>query len=132
MIEVRKLTKNFATAGGGLEVLRGIDLGISQGERVGLVGANGCGKTSLFRLLLGDLEPALENVRRSVELDPADLDKRADLDSLRLYLGLESRSTLEQAIANMADALRNDSHVAHGCGAGGCASAPEHAGQCGC
>ncbi|AWT10993.1 hemoglobin-like protein [Stutzerimonas frequens] len=42
------------------------------------------------------------------------------------------RVRLEQAIANMADALRNDSHVAHGCGAGGCASAPEHAGQCGC
>lgn len=42
------------------------------------------------------------------------------------------RVRLEQAMANMADALRNDSHDTYGCGAGGCAIAPEHAGQCGC
>jgi tetratricopeptide (TPR) repeat protein len=58
------------------------------------------------QLLLGELEAALENIRRSVELAPGDLDKRADLDSLRFFLGLEPRSTLEQAIANEPPSIR--------------------------
>ncbi len=36
---------------------------IRPGERCGLVGANGCGKSSLFSLILGDLEPDAGEVR---------------------------------------------------------------------
>ena len=35
---------------------------VHAGQRLGLIGANGCGKTSLFRVLLGDLEPDLGEV----------------------------------------------------------------------
>ncbi|NJL49851.1 MAG: ABC transporter ATP-binding protein, partial [Leptolyngbyaceae cyanobacterium SM2_5_2] len=39
------------------DVLRNISLTLHEGERVGLIGHNGCGKTTLFMLLCGVLRP---------------------------------------------------------------------------
>ncbi len=39
------------------EVLRGIDLTVEAGERVGLIGPNGAGKTTLFQVIGGILKP---------------------------------------------------------------------------
>ena len=46
----------------GEEVLRGIDLTIAPGERVGLIGPNGAGKTTLFLSICGVLKPAAGSV----------------------------------------------------------------------
>jgi ATP-binding cassette subfamily F protein 3 len=42
---------------GEVPVLLDVDLVVTRGERVGVVGANGAGKTVLVRVLAGDLEP---------------------------------------------------------------------------
>ena len=42
----------------GREVLNISELSVSENERIGLIGANGSGKTSLLRILSGDLETA--------------------------------------------------------------------------
>lgn len=42
--------------------LRGIDLGISRGERVGIIGRNGAGKTTLLRLVSGIAAPTTGSV----------------------------------------------------------------------
>ena len=53
MIKIRKLKKSF----GKLEVLKSIDLDLSQSECIGLIGPNGCGKTTLFKSILNMVIP---------------------------------------------------------------------------
>jgi polar amino acid transport system ATP-binding protein len=47
LLSVRNLQKSF----GNLNVLRGVDLDIRQGQRICLIGPSGCGKTTLLRCL---------------------------------------------------------------------------------
>lgn len=47
------LKKSF----GEKQVFQNVTFDIKKGERVFLLGANGCGKTTLFKLLMGDLQP---------------------------------------------------------------------------
>lgn len=49
-ISVKDVKKSFEV---GHPVLDGLSFEINAGERVGILGANGCGKTTLFRLLSG-------------------------------------------------------------------------------
>jgi len=51
LLRVTGLAKSFATAGGRVDVLRGIDIAIRTGERVAVVGASGAGKTTLMHIL---------------------------------------------------------------------------------
>ena len=47
--------RNLTLARGGKLLLEGIDLTLHAGQKIGVVGANGSGKSSLFALLLGEL-----------------------------------------------------------------------------
>ena len=47
MIEIRGIRKSY----GAVEVLRGINLTISSGEILALIGRSGCGKTTLLRCI---------------------------------------------------------------------------------
>ncbi|MDO9311156.1 MAG: ATP-binding cassette domain-containing protein, partial [Nitrosomonas sp.] len=42
---------------GGIPLLENCDLQIFANQRVGLVGKNGCGKSTLFRLVRGVIKP---------------------------------------------------------------------------
>ncbi len=51
MLQIRDLTKWF----GDLKVLDRINFTLNRGERAGLIGPNGCGKTTLLRIITGEL-----------------------------------------------------------------------------
>lgn len=54
MLKVQGILSGY----GRKKILRGIDLYIRQGECIGIVGANGCGKSTLFSVLAGTKRPA--------------------------------------------------------------------------
>lgn len=57
---------------------------IMRGDKVGLIGPNGVGKTTLLKLLLGDLEPQSGSIRRGVNLQVSYFDQlREHLDETK-------------------------------------------------
>jgi ABC-type Mn2+/Zn2+ transport system ATPase subunit len=52
------LAAGLAVGYGGQPVLEGVAIAVRRGERVGVLGPNGGGKTTLLRALLGELRPA--------------------------------------------------------------------------
>lgn len=66
-----------------VQALKGVNLRISDGDRVGIIGRNGAGKTSLLRVLAGALCPERGRVRRA-----------GTTSSLfDVYLGMNSEAT---------------------------------------
>ena len=61
MLQVRDITKWF----GDVRVLDRINFNLNRGDRVGLIGSNGCGKTTLLRIITGELAPDRGSVQRS-------------------------------------------------------------------
>jgi ATP-binding cassette subfamily F protein 3 len=53
MITFTNLTKRY----GDQMLFQDINFVVNDRERVGVVGRNGCGKTTLFKLILGEIEP---------------------------------------------------------------------------
>ncbi len=59
ILELHKLSKGYD----GRELFRDIDHHFQAKERIGIIGANGCGKTTLLRLITGEEEPDLGSVK---------------------------------------------------------------------
>jgi len=57
-LELKDLRKSF----GKTEIIRGVNLAIPAGERVGIIGPNGAGKSTLFNLISGRFEPTSGDV----------------------------------------------------------------------
>jgi ATP-binding cassette subfamily F protein uup len=62
-------------------VVRGLDLVLRRGDKVGLIGPNGAGKTTLIKLLLGQLAPTEGTVKLGTQLEVTYFDQmRAAID----------------------------------------------------
>ncbi|WP_217477146.1 ATP-binding cassette domain-containing protein [Stutzerimonas stutzeri] len=68
---------------GGEPLVRDFSMVLQRGDRIGLLGANGTGKTTLLKLLLGDLQPTSGTVEAGTRLEVA------YFDQLRHQLELE-------------------------------------------
>jgi ATP-binding cassette subfamily F protein uup len=93
LLVARGLTKSL----GGRPLVTGLDLAITPGTRVGLIGPNGSGKTTLLNVLAGELAPDAGVVERA--------------DGLRLVrftqerAGLDPAQSLRRALAPEGDAV---------------------------
>ncbi len=59
-------------------LIRDFEATILRGDRIGIIGPNGCGKTTLVKLLLGELEPTAGTIVRGARLDVAYFDQNRD------------------------------------------------------
>jgi membrane associated rhomboid family serine protease len=71
VIVAEGLTKAFA----GKPIIHNFDITIQRGDRVAFVGPNGVGKTSLIKMLMGDLEPDAGTIKHGTNLTPAVFDQ---------------------------------------------------------
>jgi ATP-binding cassette subfamily F protein uup len=74
VFEAVRVTHTF----GGPPVIADFSARIQRGDRIGIIGPNGCGKTTLIKLLVGDLEPTSGEIRRGTNLLPAYFDQQRE------------------------------------------------------
>ncbi|MFH3777313.1 ATP-binding cassette domain-containing protein, partial [Acinetobacter baumannii] len=60
---------------GGQPLVRDFSMVLQRGDRIGLLGANGTGKTTLLKLLLGDLQPTSGKIEVGTKLEVAYFDQ---------------------------------------------------------
>jgi ATP-binding cassette subfamily F protein 3 len=66
---------NVGVSFGATELLKNVTFTVAQGERWGIIGRNGAGKSSIFKLITGDLKPTVGSVARKPGLRHALLDQ---------------------------------------------------------
>ncbi len=86
VIEAKGISKSF----GDKVILKPFDLTVLRGDRVAFVGPNGVGKTTLLKMLTGEIEQDAGTIRRGTNLEIAVFDQaRATLDfSMTLWDGM--------------------------------------------
>jgi len=106
MLQVNHLSKRY----GDDVILDGVSFVVNPTDRVGLIGPNGCGKTTLFRCIIGQVQPD----GGSVSLSPPDLRLGYLAQGLAyapaatlgdLLLARSERRRVEAEIARLAEAI---------------------------
>ena len=77
VLEAKGLTYSY----GETPLIKDFDALITRGDKIGIIGPNGCGKTTLVRLLLGELKPQAGAIRQGTQLSITYFDQlRRQLD----------------------------------------------------
>jgi ATP-binding cassette subfamily F protein uup len=91
LVNLKSVDKGYAAR----SVLRDVTLGVGEGDRIGIVGANGGGKSTLLALISGAEEPDAGQVTRTGGVRLAALGQGDDLDP--------SRTILQELVGGRAD-----------------------------
>jgi ATP-binding cassette subfamily F protein uup len=74
VVELEQVSHAFADK----QIIDQLDLKIQRGDRIGLIGPNGVGKSTLLKILLGDLQPDQGQVRIGTKMEVAYFDQLRD------------------------------------------------------
>jgi ATP-binding cassette subfamily F protein 3 len=98
MLQVSNLSKTY----GDDVVLEDVSFVVNSGERVGLVGPNGCGKTTLLRIIIGQEQPD----RGSVRFSTTDVTVGYLAQALEFDPGATVGDVMRQAVEGLREAER--------------------------
>jgi ATP-binding cassette subfamily F protein uup len=102
VFEALNVTKVFETT----PVIADFSARIMRGDRIGIIGPNGCGKTTLIKLLVGDLAPTEGTISRGTSLLPAYFDQqREQLDP--------SKSIMDNVTGGSGETITIDGRARH-------------------
>ncbi len=87
LIVGKNLTKAFQEK----NLFRGVDLKLSPGSRLGVVGGNGTGKTTLLKILAGEIEPDMGTVKYAQDLKLVYFDQHREK--------IDQNQTLKEALS---------------------------------
>src|SRR5512135_2847724 len=76
LVNVTNLSKSF----GPVDLFAGVSFAVPKGSRLALVGPNGCGKTTLLRILVGLDEPSGGTIARAKTLRIGYLPQEAEFE----------------------------------------------------
>ena len=68
MIYIEHVSKHYSTRHGPVTVLNDVNLSISPGEKIGILGRNGAGKSTIIRLISGAERPSAGRIRREMSV----------------------------------------------------------------
>ncbi len=92
LVSLFGISKNYDVK----QLLKGVDFQLNEGERVAIVGQNGCGKSTLMKIISGEVQ-ADEGKRI--------IDKRIIIDSLNqnphFEAGLNVRDAIEHELTDL-------------------------------
>ena len=74
VFEAEHVTQCF----GGTPIIADFSVRIMRGDRIGIIGPNGCGKSTLIKLLVGEFEPTSGSIRRGTNLKAAYFDQQRE------------------------------------------------------
>ncbi|MEM7793998.1 MAG: ABC-F family ATP-binding cassette domain-containing protein [Cyanobacteria bacterium P01_C01_bin.118] len=94
MLRLENISKVYPTG----EVLRDVTWEVKPGNRIGLVGVNGAGKSTQLKIIMGEVEPTNGNVIRPNELHIGYLNQEFEVD-LRRTVREEFWTVFEEANA---------------------------------
>lgn len=86
LVEIRDLARAFETGGGSVDVLKGLDLDIAEGDRIAIVGQSGVGKSTLLHIL-GTLDHPTSGAVRFRGEDVFDRSRESLADLRGQFLG---------------------------------------------
>ena len=68
MIELNNVRKTYHARSGPVDVLKGVDLNIAKGDKLGILGRNGAGKSTLIRLIGGIERQTSGTINRTMRI----------------------------------------------------------------
>ena len=106
VMHIEDLAKSFGYGSNKRELFRGVNIDIRRGEKICIVGANGIGKTTFMRIILGELTPNEGYIKKGHNVEFGYYDQTQQIldenktvidelhDAYRLYTDTEIRSIL--------------------------------------
>ncbi len=99
MIELSNISKSYPTG----ELYSELNLRLNQGEKVGLVGRNGTGKSTLFKLILGEEQPDSGEVK---------LPKAYKIGALKQYFDFTEKTLIDETALALSEDDKYDIYKA--------------------